>query len=87
MSAREGIIKTIIEEYIGFRQRAKGPCVISLPGLKCIKITPCSDQSQVTFCQKEVNSIQAEPPGTILFIASSVLCGIGSLKFSYDIIY
>jgi hypothetical protein len=34
MSAREGIIKTIIEEYIGFRQRAKGPFVIRLPGLK-----------------------------------------------------
>jgi hypothetical protein len=37
MSAREGIIKTIIEEYIGFRQRAKGPRVIRLPGLKCFK--------------------------------------------------
>jgi hypothetical protein len=37
MSAIEGIKKTIIEEYIGFRQRAKGPCVISLPGLKYFK--------------------------------------------------
>jgi hypothetical protein len=34
MSAREGIIKTIMEEYIGFRQRAKGPFVINLLGLK-----------------------------------------------------
>jgi hypothetical protein len=37
ISASAGIIKTIIEEYIGFRQRAKGPCVISLPGLKYFK--------------------------------------------------
>jgi hypothetical protein len=37
MSAREGIIKTIIDEYIGFRQKEKGPCVINLPGLKSFK--------------------------------------------------
>jgi hypothetical protein len=37
MIAREGIIKTIIEEYIGFRQRANGPLVISLPGWKYFK--------------------------------------------------
>ena len=29
ISAREGIMKTIIEEYIGFLQRPKGPFVIS----------------------------------------------------------
>jgi hypothetical protein len=34
MSAREGIINTIMEEYIGFRQRANGPCIIRVPGLK-----------------------------------------------------
>ena len=37
ISAREGMIKTIIEEYIGFRQSAKGPRVIRIPGLKCFK--------------------------------------------------
>ena len=37
MSAREGIIKTIKEEYIGLRQRPNGPFVISTPGLKYFK--------------------------------------------------
>jgi hypothetical protein len=37
MSARDGIKKTIIEEYIGFLQRAKGPFVISLPFSKYFK--------------------------------------------------
>lgn len=35
--ARAGIMKTIIEEYIGFLQRANGPLVISLPGWKYFK--------------------------------------------------
>ena len=37
MIAREGIRNTIKEEYIGFRQRAKGPLVISFPVLKYFK--------------------------------------------------
>lgn len=37
MSAREGIKKTIIDEYIGFRQREKGPFVISFPFSKYFK--------------------------------------------------
>ena len=35
--ASAGIIKTIIEEYIGFLQRANGPFVISFPGVKNFK--------------------------------------------------
>ena len=34
MIARAGMMKTIIEEYIGFLYRANGPLVISLPGWK-----------------------------------------------------
>ena len=62
MSAREGIIKTINEEYIGFRHRAKGPCVISLPAVKYFKkytaekiqkIIPSPDQTNPITLTKE----------------------------------
>ncbi len=35
ISPNDGIMKTIIDEYIGFLQRLKGPFVISSPGLNC----------------------------------------------------
>ena len=37
MIAKAGIMKTIIEELIGFLHRANGPLVINVPGLKYFK--------------------------------------------------
>ena len=73
MSAREGIIKTIREEYMGFRQRAKGPCVISLPAVKYFKkyiaeeiqkIIPSPDQTNpITLTKEKFKNFRSKNSG------------------------